>query len=221
MLGWTPGELTVAGGAAACVAACAETAGSVYTRFAADLAGLAAIDRASVALWDLRPLGAAVFALGALAVVFGLTDATPGAGVLRPALAVAAGGFAALGVVVLALTLWIGSRGLAGEANGLAVYFTGGERVATVVTQLAGWLPLIAFFVVLALRLTRTEQEALPAEIAGLVAEMDELWRQRLAFSPRRERGRALLERIRTLEAEGRPAEAEELAEEMRELAQQ
>ena len=47
---------------------------------------------------------------------------------------------------------------------------------------------------------------------------MDELWRERLAFSPRRERGRELLARIRELEARGNVTEARELAEEMRRL---
>jgi hypothetical protein len=217
--GWKRGELLVAGGVVVSLAACAETAGSVYARFSADFAGLSALDRAGVALWDLRPLGAAVFALGALVLLRGLEDAPRHSDLLRPALAVASAAFAALGAAVVALAGWIGGTGVAGDPDGLALRFTAGERVATIATQVAGWLPLVVFFVVLALRLTKpAEPEPVPTETASVLAEMDALWRERLAFSPRRERGRALLARIRALEAEGRLTEARELADEMRRL---
>jgi hypothetical protein len=211
---WKTGDLLVLGGAAAAVAACAETAGSLYERFAADLAGLSAIDRAALALWDFRPLGAGLFALAALALL--AADRLEGA--LRPTLAVLAGAFAALGVLVLLAALWVGARGFVGEENGLAIRFTDGERVVTALTQVLGWAPLVAFFMLLALRHTQeSHAEEEPAE-ESVVAEMDQLWWERLAFSPRRERGRELLERIRTLEAQGNLAEARELAEEMRRL---
>jgi hypothetical protein len=47
---------------------------------------------------------------------------------------------------------------------------------------------------------------------------MEALWAERLAFSPRRERARVLLERIRALEVSGDVEGARELAEEMRRL---
>jgi hypothetical protein len=217
--GWKRGEFAVAGGAVVSLAACAETAGSIYARFSADFAGLSPLDRAGVALWDLRPLGAAVFALGALLVLRGLEEAPGHGDVLRPALAVASAAFAALGVAVVALAGWIGGNGMAGDPDGLALRFTSGERIATIATQVAGWLPLLVFLVFLALRLTKPPKpEAVPAETTSVLAEMDALWRERLAFSPRRERGRALLARIRALEAEGRLTEARELADEMRRL---
>jgi len=137
---------------------------------------------------------------------------------LRSALAVAASGFAALGLAVLVAALWIGARGYAGDADGLAIRFTDGERVATIVTQVLGWAPLVAFFGLLALWLTRPSPSSDEPEAQSVVAEMDELWQERLAYSPRRERGRELLARIRTLEAEGKLAEARALAEEMRRL---
>jgi hypothetical protein len=47
---------------------------------------------------------------------------------------------------------------------------------------------------------------------------MEALWAERLAFSPKRERARTLLERIRALEVAGDVEAARELAEEMRKL---
>jgi hypothetical protein len=212
---WKRGDFLLVGGVAAGLAAAAETAASLYGRFAADLAGLSATDRAGIALWDFRPLGAGVLALAALAIL----AADPGeARMLRPALAVVASGFAALGVVVLVAALWIGARGYAGDADGLAIRFTDGERVTTIVTQILGWAPLVAFFGLLALWLTKPSLSIEEPEEQSVVAEMDELWRERLAYSPRRERGRELLARIRALEAEGNLTEARELAEEMRRL---
>jgi hypothetical protein len=125
--------------------------------------------------------------------------------------------FAALGVLVLLAASWVGARGFVGEEDGLAIRFTDGERVVTFLTQAVGWAPLVAFFVLLSLRLTEGPREEEPAG-ESVVDEMDELWRERLAFSPRRERGRELLARIRELEAQGNVTEARELAEEMRRL---
>jgi hypothetical protein len=211
---WKSGDLLVLGGAAAGVAACAETAGSLYERFAADLAGLSAVDRAALALWDFRPLGGGLFALAALAFLAG--DRFEG--VLRSALTVLVGAFAALGVFVVLAAVWVGARGFVGEEDGLAIRYTDGERVVTILTQTLGWAPLIAFLTFLALRLTAKSPAEERAPEDSVVAEMDELWRERLAFSPRRERGRELLARIRALEAQGNLTEARELAEEMRRL---
>jgi hypothetical protein len=47
---------------------------------------------------------------------------------------------------------------------------------------------------------------------------MDALWRERLAFGPKRERARNLLGRIRDLEQAGEHESARALAEEMRRL---
>jgi hypothetical protein len=211
---WKSGDLLVLGGAAAGAAACAETAGSLYERFAADLGGLSTGDRAALALWDFRPLGAGLFALATLALLAG--DRIEGA--LRTALTVLVGAFAALGVLVVLAAVWVGARGFVGEEDGLAIRYTDGERIATVVTQTLGWAPLVAFLVFLALRLTEKSPVHEETREDSVVAEMDELWRERLAFSPRRERGRELLARIRALEAQGNLAEARELAEEMRRL---
>jgi hypothetical protein len=211
---WKRGDFLLAGGVAAGLAAVAETVASLYGRFAADLAGLSAADRAGLALWDFRPLGAGLFALAGIAI---LTAPGP-ARMVRPALAVVASGFAALGVLVLVAALWIGARGYAGDADGLAIRFTDRERVTTIVTQMLGWAPLVGFFALLALWLTKPSPSVEEPESQSVIAEMDELWRERLAYSPRRERGRELLARIRALEAEGNLTEARELAEEMRRL---
>jgi hypothetical protein len=182
-LAWKRGDLLLAGGVAAGLAAVAETVASLYGRFAADLAGLSAADRAGVALWDFRPLGAGVFALAALATL--ASDPGP-ARTLRPALAVVASGFAALGIVVLGAALWTGARGYAGDADGLAIRYTDGERVTTIATQVLGWAPLVVFFGLLALWLTKPAPSPGEPETDSVVAEMDELWRERLAYSPRR-----------------------------------
>ena len=66
-----------------------------------------------------------------------------------------------------------------------------------------------------------SEAPTLPADAAqtvSLAEEMESLWAERLAFSPRRERARMLLERIRALEQSGNVEGARELAEEMRRL---
>ena len=66
---WTRGEAVLTGGAVVALAASAETAWSLRARFALDLEGLSALERAGVALWDFRPLPTAVFAGAALAVL--------------------------------------------------------------------------------------------------------------------------------------------------------
>ncbi|MGH3060305.1 MAG: hypothetical protein ACRDNA_02715, partial [Gaiellaceae bacterium] len=66
---WTRGDAILAGGAVVALAASAETAWSLRARFALDLDGLSALERAAVALWDFRPLPTAVFAGAAVAVL--------------------------------------------------------------------------------------------------------------------------------------------------------
>ena len=71
---WTRGDLLLAAGTAVGLAAVADTAWSAYTRFALDLSGLTALERAAAALWDFRPLGTAVFAIAACAVLAALRE---------------------------------------------------------------------------------------------------------------------------------------------------
>lgn len=214
-LALTRGELLVAGGAVVGLAATADTVRSVYDRFAADLAGLSTFERAGVALWDLRPLGAAVFAGAAVAWAAGLPRLEPA----RPLLVVLLSGHAALGTAVLALAVWIAARGSVGATDELGFRFTDGERAVTLATQAVAWGPLVALFAALAFGIAARPEPNLPvAERPSISEEMDVLWREELAFGPKRERARGLLERIRELEAAGDDEAARALAEEMRRL---
>jgi hypothetical protein len=219
---WAQSGAILAGGAAVALAASAETAWSLRARFALDLEGLSALERAGVALWDFRPLPTAVFAGGALAVLLAPAGATA-----RAALAVLAAAHAALAVVVLAFAIWIASAGEVGGPDELGFAYPPGERAVTLATQLAAWLPLAALLAWVAAAATRPSNRLLlgagaaePATAAApsLADEMEALWAERLAFSPKRERARTLLERIRALERSGDEEGARELAEEMRRL---
>jgi hypothetical protein len=218
---WTRAHLLLAGGATVALAATAETVRSVHARFTADLAGLSLPERAAVALWDFGPLGAAVFAAGALALLAGLAEEPPRpslAHALEHALAFVLSAYAMLGLVVVALAAWVAAAGRIGDAGGLAVRYEGGERVVTVVTQALGWGSLAVLFAFLAFRRTQTAEDAPELEGGTLTEEMDALWRERIAFTPNRERGRTLLHRIRTLEEKGDLREARELADQLRRL---
>jgi hypothetical protein len=219
---WTHGGAVLAGGAVVALAASAETAWSLRARFALDLEGLSALERAGVALWDFRPLPTALFAGAALAVLL----APAGAGA-RAGIAVLAAAHAALAVVVLAFAVWIAAAGEVGGPNALGFAYPPGERAVTLVTQLAAWLPLailLTWIAVVAARspsntvLLGSEAPAAAAQTTSLSEEMEALWTERLAFSPKRERARTLLERIRVLEESGDVDGARELAEEMRRL---
>ena len=222
---WKRGEAVLTGGAVVALAASAETAWSLRARFALDLEGLSALERAGVALWDFRPLPTAVFAGAALAVLL-----APAGARTRGGLAALAAGHAALAVVVLALAVWIAAAGEVGGPEGLGFAYSSGERAVTLVTQLVAWLPLAVLLAGVAVVATRrpsdtvllgSEAPTLPAAAAqtvSLAEEMESLWAERLAFSPRRERARMLLERIRALEQSGNVEGARELAEEMRRL---
>jgi hypothetical protein len=215
---WTRSDLLVAGGAAVGVAATAETVRAVHARFTADLGGLSLLERAAVALWDFGPLSAAVFAAGALAVLAGLAAGPPPrlAALLEPALVLLLSAYATLGLVVVALAGWVGAAGRIGEADGLAIRYDDGERAVTVTTQVLGWGSLVALFGFLVLR--TPPEPAAPPPSASLFDEMDALWRERIAFTPNRERGRTLLHRIRYLEEQGDLDGARELADELRRL---
>jgi hypothetical protein len=214
---WTHGDAILAGGAVVALAASAETAWSLRARFALDLEGLSALERAGVALWDFRPLATAVFAGAAVAVLL-----APAGALVRNGLAVLAAAHAALAMVVLAFAIWIAAAGEVGGPDALGFAYPPGERAVTLVTQLVAWLPLAALLAGIAVVATRPPAAGSAAadEVpdASLSDEMEALWAERLAFSPKRERARTLLERIRALEQRGDVEGARELAEEMRRL---
>ena len=213
------------------LAAAAEAAWSLRARFALDLAGLSAWERAGVALWDFRPVPLALCAGGAVIADLGLREPAGRLASLhhpaRPVLAVVAAGGAALAFVVLLFAVWIAEQGAIGSPAELGFTYPGSERLVTLLTQLAACLPLGLVLAVMAGRLARVEPEleedleAAPTARPGSASvgdEMDELWRERLAHGPRRERARALLTRIHALEDAGDEDSARELAEEMRRL---
>jgi hypothetical protein len=223
---WTRGDVLVAGGAAVILAASADVAQTVQDRFAVDLAGLSALERAGATLWDLRPLATAVFAVGTLGVLAGLGE-PPGRlqrlhAPVRNGVAILAAAHAALGLVVLGLALWIASAGEIGDREELGFVYSRSDRAVTLVTQLVGWIPLAALLVLFAFVATRSgqvEEEPEPERSdASLSQELEALWRERLAHGPRRERARNLLSRIRALERTGDHEKARELADELRNL---
>jgi uncharacterized membrane protein len=223
---WTRGDLLVAGGAAVILAASADVAQTVQDRFAVDLAGLGSLERAGATLWDLRPLGTAVFAVGALGAVAGLGEPAGRLERLHPLMrngvAILAAAQAALALVVLALAVWVAAVGQVGHRGELGFVYSGSDRAVTLVTQLVGWIPLTALLVLVVAVATRSEQadeESEPERSdASLSEEMEALWRERLAHGPRRERARNLLSRIRALESAGDHEQARELADELRNL---
>ena len=223
---WTRGDLLVAGGAAVILAASADVAQTVQDRFAVDLSGLGALGRAGAALWDLSPLGTAVFAVGALGVLTGLGEPAGRLECLhaltRNGVAILAAAHAALGVVVLGFALWIAAAGKIGDRDELGFVYSGSDRAVTLVIQLVGWIPLTALLTLVAFVATRSEQadeEREPERSdTSLSEEMEALWRERLAHGPKRERARNLLGRIRVLERTGDHEQARELADELRNL---
>jgi hypothetical protein len=223
---WTRGEVLVAGGAAVILAASADVAQTVQDRFAVDLAGLSALERAGATLWDLRPLATAVFAVGTLGVLAGLGE-PPGRlerlhAPVRNGVAILAAAHAALGLVVVGLAVWVAAVGEVGDSEELGFVYSRSDRAVTLVTQLVGWIPLAALLVLVAFVATRSEQveeEPEPERSdAPLSQELEALWRERLAHGPRRERARNLLSRIRALERAGDHEKARELADELRNL---
>jgi len=222
------GVLLRAGGAAVALAASAETAWWLRARFALDLEGLTALERAGAALWDFRPLGTAVFALATLAALLGAAEAGRLDALAAPArtgIAVLASAHAALAFVVAALAVWIAAAGEVGRRDELGFVYSSADRAVTLVTQLVAWVPLGALLAVLAVLATRgwpgqdvEEADDGPGPEAPLSEEMEELWREHLAHGPSRERARALLRRIQALEEAGDTDGARELAEQMRRL---
>ena len=234
-MGWTAEELAAGGGIALALAGTAEAAWSLHARFAVDFSGLSALERACAALWDFRPLGTALFLVGAMLTLLAPWSSVSHSGPAREfvagGVALLAAAHAALAAAVLAASAWVAAAGRLGEPDELGFAFSPGERAVTLATQVAAWLPLgvvLGLVAVLAARLeTRDALEPGLDRVAvgtdhesnrTLGDEMEELWRERLAFGPGRERGRVLLGRIRALEAAGEGEAARKLADEMRRL---
>ena len=231
---WTARDLAAAGGLAVAIAATADLGWSLHARFAVDFSGLSALERAGAALWDFRPLATGLFLVGATVALAAIREPVgrlaPVRGPVGNGLAVLAAAHAALALVVLAAATWVAAAGELGERDELGFAYSSSERVVTLVTQIAAWLPLGVALGVLAIVASGMDEDveaanAEPAQSAdrpparSLGDEMEELWREHLAFGPGRERGRALLGRIRALEAAGDAARARELAAELRALA--
>jgi hypothetical protein len=221
---WRQGDALVGVGATIALAAAADVAWTISDRFSPELNELSTLERAAVALWDLRPLSVAVFAVGALLTLRGLA-APPGrlAGareVVSAAFAALAAALAALALVVVALAGWVAAAGEIGGPDELGFVYTGRERAVTVGTQAIAWIPLAILLSLVARSVVRTTTPAPVSPVAppqlSVSAEMEELWRERLAYSPHREHARMLLGRIQALENAGEKTEARRLADEMR-----
>jgi hypothetical protein len=223
---WRQGDALVGVGATIALAAAADVAWTISDRFSPELNELSTLERAAVALWDLRPLSVAVFAVGALLALRGLA-APPGrlAGareVVAASVAALAAALTALALVVVALAAWVAVAGEIGGRDELGFVYTGRARAVTLATQAIAWIPLAILLGLLARDAPRTAPGSAPLPAAApqlaVSAEMEELWRERLAYSPNREQARMLLGRIQALENAGREPEARRLADEMRRL---
>jgi hypothetical protein len=221
---WSLGDALVGGGAAVALAAAADVVWTLSDRFSPELDELSALERAAVALWDFRPLAVAVFAVGALLALRGLAD-PPGRPararkVVPPTLAALAAALATLALVVVALAAWVAAAGEIGGPDELGFVYTSRQRAVTAATQALAWIPLALLLGLLARSMVRTTAPAATSPAAPLPqsvsAEMEELWRERLAYSPNREHARMLLGRIQALERAGDEAAARRLADEMR-----
>jgi hypothetical protein len=223
---WTQGDAFVAGGVTVALAAAADVVWTISDRFSPELDELSALERAAVALWDLRPLAVAVFALGALIAFRGLAAPRGRLAGAREAIATAlatlAAALTALALVVVALAAWVAVAGEIGGRDELGFIYTNRERAVTLATQALAWIPLAIMLGLLARNTPRTAPGSAPVPAAppqpSVSAEMEELWRDRLAYSPNREHARMLLGRIQALESAGREPEARRLADEMRRL---
>jgi hypothetical protein len=151
----------VAGGATVSLAATGDVALRVRDRFALDLSGLGALERAGAALWDLSPLGTAVLTVGALGVLAGLGEPSGRLerlhALVRNGVAILAAGHAALALVVLGLAVWVAGVGKIGNSGELGFVYSGSDRAVTLMTQLVAWLPLTVLLALVALVLTRQE----------------------------------------------------------------
>jgi hypothetical protein len=223
---WSQGDALVAGGATVALAAAADVVWTISDRFSPELGELSALERAAVALWDLRPLSVAVFAVGALLALRGHA-APPGrlAGareVVAASVAALAAALTALALVVVVSAAWVAVAGEIGGRDELGFVYASRERAVTLATQAIAWIPLAILLGLLARGTLRTAPGSAPLPTAppqrAVSAEMEELWRERLAYSPNREHARMLLGRIQELESAGHEPEARRLADEMRRL---
>jgi hypothetical protein len=221
---WSFADALVGGGATVALAAAADVVWTLSDRFSPELDELSALERAAVALWDLRPLAVAVFAIGTLLALRGLA-APPGRLILArkvvpPALAALAAALATLALAVVALAAWVAAAGEIGGPDELGFVYTSRQRAVTAATQVLAWIPLALLLGLVARSLVRTTAPAAASPATPLPlsvsAEMEELWRERLAYSPNREHARMLLGRIQALERAGDETEARRLADEMR-----
>lgn len=225
---WSQGDAFVGSGAAIALAAAADLVWTVNDRFSLDLDELSVAEVTAAALWDLRPLAVAVFAVGALLVLRGLAEPPGRLARAREAvatgLAALAAALAALAVVVVALAAWVAVAGEIGGRDELGFVYTSRERAVTLATQALSWLPLALLLGVVALRAAKRMPGPVPvseppvARQLQVSTEMEELWNDRLAFSAKREQARMLLARIQALERAGDETGARRLAEEMRRL---
>jgi hypothetical protein len=221
---WSQGDALVGGGVTIALAATADVVWALSDRFSPEFDELSGLERAAVALWDFRPLAVAVFAVGALLTLRGL--AAPPARlalareVVPAALATLAAALVALALAVVALAVWVAAAGEIGGPDELGFVYTSRERAVTVTTQAIAWLPLAILLGLVARSLLRTTSPAAAPPAAppqlSVSTEMEELWRERLAYSPNREHARMLLGRIQALESAGDETEARRLADEMR-----
>jgi hypothetical protein len=206
--------------------AAADVVWTISDRFSPELDELSALERSAVALWDLRPLAVAIFAVGALLVLRGAAAPPGRLGRFREAVATVVAALAAaltaLALVVVALAAWVAVAGEIGGRDELGFVYTGRARAVTLATQAIAWIPLAILLGLLARDAPRTAPGSAPLPAAApqlaVSAEMEELWRERLAYSPNREQARMLLGRIQALENAGREPEARRLADEMRRL---
>jgi hypothetical protein len=221
---WSQGDALVGGGVTVALAATADLVWTISDRFSPELDELSALERSAVALWDLRPLAVAVFAVGTLLALRGLA-APPGRLALArafvpAALAALAAALVALAVAVVALAVWVAATGEIGGPDELGFVYTNRERAVTVTTQAIGWIPLAILLSLVARSQVGTSSPIAippaPPPQLSVSAEMEELWRERLAYSPNREHARMLLGRIQALESAGDETEARRLADEMR-----
>jgi hypothetical protein len=146
-----PAERLVGGGLAVTLAGAAAVAGDARQALERDLAGLSWLERAAVALWDLPPTGMALAAAGiAIAAVALARHPAPWSPRVEAwahgtaGLAAAGAGFCA---VVLGLCAWVVSTGAVESGDGIRFEFTTGDRVATLVIQVVGYVPAAVVFV--------------------------------------------------------------------------
>ncbi|MEO8290090.1 MAG: hypothetical protein ABI649_03740 [Gaiellaceae bacterium] len=223
---WTGGDWLLAGGIVLALLGLGEEAWTIKGRFDPAVLGLGAPERAAVALWELRPLVFVPFVLGALLVLAALLEPPGRLGEARerarPVLTVLAAAHAVFALVVVGLAGWVAAAGSIAGRDEITFFYSGSHRALTLATQALAYVPLAALLAAVAMRASfepvPVEKAEPPARSPGLLAEMEELWSERLAFGPRREQARRLLERLRALEGSGDVEGAQQVADQLRRL---